>query len=188
MRRAAIVFAWLAGTAVAIGLGVEAVDVVAASLTTTERPAPLSAAAVSEALTSTTTGPAATTSTEPAPTSTTAPTTPTTTRPGTGTTRPTPTTTATTGPPTTTPTTAPAAAFPPPEDRTYRLIGGTVGVRFADGGAHLLWATPQPGFRVETHHTSPEVDVRFESEDHESRLEAVWDNGPRAEVEEHAED
>lgn len=159
-----LVVGWLAGTGAAVALGVQAVDVVTASVTE-ERPAPLSSEAVRAALTSTTTsGPP----------------------PGTGATA----TTGPTGPVTTAPTTTTAGpvAFPPAEDRTYRLTGGTVGVRFERGAARLLWATPQPGFRVETRRSSPRVDVRFESEDHESRLDASWDGGPRAEIDEDEDD
>jgi hypothetical protein len=77
-----------------------------------------------------------------------------------------------------------AAGAPAPEDRTYQLVGGTVGVHFENGGARLLWATPKPGFRVDSSGSSDQVDVRFRSDDHESRLNAFWDNGPRSEVEE----
>jgi hypothetical protein len=59
-----------------------------------------------------------------------------------------------------------------------------VGVHFENGGARLLWATPKPGFRVDSSGSSDQVDVRFRSDDHESRLNAFWDNGPRSEVEE----
>jgi hypothetical protein len=86
-------------------------------------------------------------------------------------------------PPTpTTASTAPRA--PAAEDRTYQLVGGTVGVRFENAGARLLWATPKPGFRVESSGSSDNVDVRFRRDDHESRLKAFWDNGPQSEVEE----
>jgi hypothetical protein len=135
--------------------------------------------------TPTTTAP--TTGTTRAPTGTTRasgpPATTATTRPGTTTTtRP----TGTTGP---TPTTAPTATTRPPptatpEDRTYDLVGGTVGVRFQNGTARLLWATPAPGFRAERSGSDDEVDIRFRSDTHESRLRAFWDNGPQAEVEE----
>ncbi|MEY2453234.1 MAG: hypothetical protein QOD92_2808 [Acidimicrobiaceae bacterium] len=77
-----------------------------------------------------------------------------------------------------------AAVVAPPEDRTYQLIGGTVGVRFENGEAHLLWATQNAGYSVESSGSSSNVDVRFESDSHESRLKAYWDNGPQAETEE----
>jgi hypothetical protein len=75
-------------------------------------------------------------------------------------------------------------APPPPEDRTYQLTGGTVGVRFENGEAHLLWATPNPGFSVESSGSSSNVDVRFRSDSHESRLKAFWNNGPQQQIEE----
>ena len=83
----------------------------------------------------------------------------------------------------TSPRPAPAAA----EDRTDNLTGGSTAVRVEGGRARLLWATPKPGFRLESSGDSEEVDVRFSSESHESRLRASWDNGPQAEVEENEE-
>jgi hypothetical protein len=80
----------------------------------------------------------------------------------------------------TSPPSAPAQA----EDRTYNLTGGSAAVRFEGGRARLLWATPKPGFRLESSGDSEEVDVLFRSDNHESRLRASWDNGPQAEVEE----
>ena len=70
------------------------------------------------------------------------------------------------------------------QDVTYQLVGGSVGIRFENGAAHLLWATPNTGFNVETSSDDGTVDVRFRSEDHESRLRAYWDNGPQREIEE----
>jgi cytoskeletal protein RodZ len=72
------------------------------------------------------------------------------------------------------------------EDRTYELVGGSVGVRFENGEAHLLWATPNSGFNVDASGSDSNVDVRFESLNgsHESRLKAYWDNGPQQEIEE----
>ena len=71
-----------------------------------------------------------------------------------------------------------------PEDRTYQLVGGSVGVRFANGKATLLWATPTSGFSVESEGDSSSVDVRFSTDSHESRLKAFWHEGPQAEIEE----
>ena len=72
------------------------------------------------------------------------------------------------------------------EDRTYQLVGGSVGVRFEDGEAHLLWASPNSGFNVDASGSDSNVDVRFESisGSHESRLKAYWDHGPQQEIEE----
>jgi hypothetical protein len=71
-----------------------------------------------------------------------------------------------------------------PEDRTYQLVGGSVGVRFENGAAHLLWATPKTGFSVESSGPGSQVDVRFRSDSHQSRLRAFWENGPQQEIEE----
>jgi hypothetical protein len=73
----------------------------------------------------------------------------------------------------------------PPEERTYEMVGGSVRVRFADGRAELLSATPNAGFRVSRNSGDPgDVRVNFRSGDHESRFRAWWDNGPREEIEE----
>jgi hypothetical protein len=183
-RTAALVAAWLAGTVLVVALGIQAVAEVSDSVTEA-RPAPLSAAAVRQALTE---EGGSTPSTAPADTGTTQPSTTATSRPpggGPGTT----TTTRPTAATNSTATTATTAVTGPTptgatEDRTYDLIGGSVGVRFENGTARLLWATPAAGFRAERHGGSDEVDVRFRSETHESRLRVFWDNGPRAEVEE----
>ena len=70
------------------------------------------------------------------------------------------------------------------EDRTFTLEGGTVRVRYANGAAQFLWATVNDGFTEETKSTSPQVDVRFQSETHESRLNAWWQDGPQFKIEE----
>jgi len=75
----------------------------------------------------------------------------------------------------------------PSVDRIYELQGGRVAVRFQDGAAHLLWATPNAdeGFTIDqAEENGGTVDVRFRNDDHESRLRAYWDNGPRDEIEE----
>jgi hypothetical protein len=43
---------------------------------------------------------------------------------------------------------------------------------------------PATGFRVESSGSDSQVDVRFRSDDHESRLHAFWRDGPQAEIEE----
>jgi hypothetical protein len=82
----------------------------------------------------------------------------------------------------TTSTTQPPVA--PAEDRSYQLTGGTVRVRFENGRARLLEATPASGFRAESSGNDREVDIRFRGERHESRLHAFWQDGPQAEIEE----
>jgi hypothetical protein len=65
------------------------------------------------------------------------------------------------------------------------MVGGTVRVRFAGGQAELLSATPRPGFRVQRNSgDAGEVRVTFRSDDHESKLRAWWEGGPREEIEE----
>jgi hypothetical protein len=73
-----------------------------------------------------------------------------------------------------------------PIDKTYELIGGTVAVRFENGGAHLLWAQPKDGYDTETSGSDSHVDVTFEQQtgSHRSRLIAWWDNGPQQEIRE----
>lgn len=93
------------------------------------------------------------------------------------------TTTTTTAPPTTT-TTVPVSYS------THDLIGGTVVLAFGNGQVNLVSATPRPGFSVEAEHTGPdEVEVKFESNDHKSELEAyVRDGELRVETEEEPHD
>ena len=70
----------------------------------------------------------------------------------------------------------------------YRLQGGVVTVRYRGSATTLAGATPNSGFVVEVHDSGPEkVDVRFESEGHESRLVTrMRDGQPDAEREERA--
>jgi hypothetical protein len=199
-RTTGLLFGWLVVTAAAVALALAAVGLVTHSVTE-NRPASLSASAVADALKASlkgTTGPTTTTTT--ATTALTGSTTPTTAGPTT-TTRPEPRSTTTRPVPTaavtrpaTTPTTSKPTdehddTSPPPaparaEDRTYNLVGGSAAVRFEGGRARLLWATPRPGFRLESSGDEDQVDILFLSDGHESRLRAYWDNGPKAEVEE----
>ncbi|MGK2947366.1 MAG: hypothetical protein ACSLFP_02235 [Acidimicrobiales bacterium] len=82
--------------------------------------------------------------------------------------------------PTTTPP-APAGA----ETRTYSLIGGTATLRFTPAGVTVVTAIPKAGFsvKVEPEHGNG-VQVEFESDDHRSRVDASWANGPVDEVRE----
>lgn len=198
-RRWGLAFGWLATTALAVGLALAAVGAVSDSVTE-NRPEPLSAAAVSAALAEGTApeGGAPTATTEsPGP----PPTSPTTQRPPASappTTRgtspsattqpsaPNSTTASTATVPSTTETTGPGGGgSAQPEERTYEMVGGTVRVRFADGRAELLSATPNAGFRVARNSGDPaEVRVNFRSDGHESRFRAWWENGPREEIEE----
>lgn len=90
------------------------------------------------------------------------------------------------------PTAAPPAAAsdqpgaPPTEDaptaravtEAYTLTGGVVTVRYRGGRTTLVGATPNSGFEVDVHDSGPdEVEVRFRSDDHESRLVTRWTAG-----------
>ena len=110
---------------------------------------------------------------------------------------PTPEPTATAIPPTPEPT---ATAIPPtpipptPEPTatvelaaqvvTFNLIGGTTAISFSAAGVEVLWATPNPNFEVEIQPGSDNVRVQFESDDHRSRIDAWWSDGPRNEIDE----
>lgn len=49
---------------------------------------------------------------------------------------------------------------------------------FGNGQVNLVSATPRPGFSADLEHTGPtEVEVKFESNDHKSKLEARIDDG-----------
>ena len=58
------------------------------------------------------------------------------------------------------------------------MIGGTVILSFGGGEVHLVSAVPRPGFSADYEHTGPlEVEIKFESNDHKSKLEAKFENG-----------
>lgn len=85
-------------------------------------------------------------------------------------------------------TTAPPAD-PSATTRTYRMQGGVVTLRFSAAGVEVVGASPAEGFTVDT---EPEhgngVKVEFESDGHESRVDAWWDGGPQVERRENGED
>jgi len=61
---------------------------------------------------------------------------------------------------------------------TYPQIGGTTTIRTDGSAVHLVAAVPQSGFQVDVEKSGPqEVDVRYRSEGHTSRLKAEWENG-----------
>ena len=103
------------------------------------------------------------------------------------------TTTTTADPPATTTTTTAApvtTTTDPVSYSTHDLIGGTVVLAFGNGEVSLVSATPRPGFSVDPEHTGPkEVEVKFESNDHKSKLEADIENGElRVDVDEEPHD
>lgn len=69
-----------------------------------------------------------------------------------------------------------------PGSRTFDVTGGTVGVRVGAEAVELLFATPRSGFAVDVRSRGPSrVDVRFSSDDHESRFRYDLVGGERVE-------
>ncbi len=177
--------AWLGATALSVVIAsaavagirdrvVEAPVAIGIPTTTTTLPADASPTTSSPATTSTVE--ASTTTAEAAPTTeaTLPPESITTTTAPPSTTPP-----ATTAPPvaTTTTTTPPTTTTMPVSYMTYDLIGGTVVLAVGDGEINLFSATPRTGFRVDPEHSGPkEVEVKFESDDHTSKLDAKWED------------
>jgi hypothetical protein len=90
-------------------------------------------------------------------------------------------------PPSVAPTTGPSEdAAPPAVTQTYGLVGGSVTVRFTGPATELVSHTVAPGFTAEVRAAGPErVEVRWESEDHESRIAVDQEGGaPRVRPEE----
>jgi cytoskeletal protein RodZ len=158
LRRSLLAATWLAGTLLATVIVYEAVGVVAGQVTD-QRPEPISQSAVSQSLSH-----PAVTIPSSSPAQTAAPTA-------------SPTTPAT---PTAAPATGGAGTQPPPTaaaaptTRTFALVGGTASLSCGSGAISLDWATPNPGFQVETGTSDggAQVEVRFRSDSHESRLDA----------------
>jgi hypothetical protein len=175
-RTVPLVALWLAAGAAATTVAWWGVSTVSEQLAgSNSHPAPLSAEDIREELaaaptaTSTTVVPAPATSTS---TSSTLPTTA--------------TTTVTSPPPVTTvPATTTVPTAPQPVTRSYDLVGGSATLRFSPTGVTVVVATPAPGFTVDvTGSHSSGVRVEFEGDDHRSRVEGWWDDGPRDEVRE----
>ncbi len=106
-------------------------------------------------------------------------------RPGTS---PTAAPSATTAPAATTPTTAPPATAAPTTappapaatTQTFSVTGGTTAISFSASGVSVLWATPNPGFEVSIEPEGSGIKVEFRSDDHRSRVEAWWSDGPKS--------
>jgi hypothetical protein len=168
LRRGLLAATWLAGTLLATLIVYEAVGVVAGQVTD-QRPEPISQSAVSQSLghpIQTSAVPSSSPAqTAASPASPAAPATPTA-APATG-------GTGTQPPPT---------AAPAPSTRTFALVGGTASFSCGGGAISLNWATPNPGFQVETGTSDggAQVEVRFRSDSHESRLDA-WCAGGQVE-------
>jgi len=160
LRRILLTATWLAGTLIATGAVYAAVNAVAGQVTE-QRSQALSPAGVDHALqqkdqgTPSPSPPASsatpTAAAEPSPSP------PTTTSPG----------------PSQSPTTPPARPGPT-DTRTFALIGGTASMSCAGDQISLNWATPNGGYQVETGSSNggAQLEVRFRSDTHESRLEA----------------
>jgi len=95
----------------------------------------------------------------------------------------------TTAPPGGSTTTAAPPADATATTRTYRMEGGVVTLSFSPAGVDVVGASPNEGFTVDT---EPEhgngVKVEFESDGHESRVDAWWEGGPQVERRENGED
>jgi hypothetical protein len=80
---------------------------------------------------------------------------------------------------------APGAVADRPTDpgtRTFDLASGRVGVRASAEAVELVFATPNDGFSVDVRSRGPaRVDVRFSSDDHESRFRYEPGAGERVE-------
>ena len=165
-RQAVLIATWLAGTLLATGAVYAAVSAVAGEVTD-QGPAPISQAGIEHALDqSPRSEPSATAAATPqTPSPAPSPVVESTPTPvgGGGGTHP-------TNPP-------PTAA--PPANRTFALVGGTANVACGGGQVALNWATPNPGFQVDTGSSNggSVIEVRFRSDTHESELQAWCSNG-----------
>lgn len=76
------------------------------------------------------------------------------------------------------------------QSRSATSVGGQAGFCFVGGGVELVYATPSDnGFTVDVDDEAGEVRVTFTSDDHESRIDADYEDGqPRVRVREEAED
>lgn len=92
------------------------------------------------------------------------------------------------------PTSAPGTTGTPPPDggqipdedtviETFRVTGGAAALRFGPGGVTVVWATPDPGWEVESRPGDRGGwRIEFEGEDGRSRIDAWWDGEPRSRV------
>lgn len=94
-------------------------------------------------------------------------------------------TTTTTVPSTTTSTSLPPSTTTqtPVITQTFFLAGGTVTVEFSKTSVAAVVTEPATGFSSDVRQKSPtEIDVRFNSPGHRSRLRAWWLLGPQSEI------
>lgn len=160
LRLTLLAATWLAGTFLATAIVYEAVSAVAGQVTEPLSP-PISQAGVDQALKQ---QGQATPSVSPSPSQSAA--------------SPTPAATPVPPAPAPAPSGNPAPNPPPPpattNTQTFSLIGGTASVSCTGSQVTLNWATPKSGFQVETGTASggAQIEVKFRSDTHESRLEA----------------
>lgn len=80
---------------------------------------------------------------------------------------------------------SPSAGVGRPVTRTFSLRGGTAAVTCTGDRAVLDYASPNPGYEVYEGRSGDEVQVRFRSDDRESRLRVACAAGvPRGEIRE----
>jgi cytoskeletal protein RodZ len=69
-------------------------------------------------------------------------------------------------------------------ERTFTVEGGAVAVRFTPEQISVLWATPDPGYRVDWEPEHGGLKIEFESDRHTTELEVWWDGGARHQISE----
>lgn len=73
--------------------------------------------------------------------------------------------------------------------RSYALVGGTATLRFEPGRVSVVAAEPAQGFTVKVEgNGTDEVRVEFENDEHRSRVDGWWEDGPRDQVDEDGRD
>jgi hypothetical protein len=77
-------------------------------------------------------------------------------------------------------TSAPAAG----QTMTFSVVGGTAVIEFSPSAVEVKWATPAPGYDVDTEPEDGGVKVEFESEERRSRIDAWWAGGPQHRIRE----
>ena len=86
----------------------------------------------------------------------------------------------------------PVTAAPPAPGptTTYNLEGGSIGVRCTSPSSiELVYSSPAPGFGAEVDNSGPqEVEVRFENDEHHSRIRVQCTSGAPVVIDEHEED
>ncbi|QSB14212.1 hypothetical protein JQS43_22280 [Natronosporangium hydrolyticum] len=73
------------------------------------------------------------------------------------------------------------AAGEPTYTRTFRVAGGVAVIRLTPGEAHLVSATPDPGYTVDvTQGGVGNLAVQFTTADHYVIVHTIWQDGPVA--------